>query len=239
MSHRIRAFFVTDLRVSLRDGEQLLLTIGLPVLILVFFSLIDVLPTGTDEPVAFLAPGVLALGLLSVAFVRQAIGLGFDRGFGAIKRLAVTPLRVTEFLTAKALTTAVLFAGQFAVLSVVALALGWRPSPSPVLAVTIVLGLACFSALAMALASRFEGLAALAVANSLYILLLLLSGIVVRLDELPGWLATVVKALPSTAIASLFREQLDGSLGPGWAWVCLAGWTAVGMALAVRTFRWE
>ena len=53
----------TELQLTLRNGEQLLLTLGIPVLLLVFFSLVDVLPTGTVEPVDFLAPGVLALAV--------------------------------------------------------------------------------------------------------------------------------------------------------------------------------
>ncbi len=239
MNPRVRAFYQSDLRVSVRDGEQLLLTLGLPIMLLVFFSLVDVLPTGGAEPVDFLAPGVIALALLSVAFVRLAIGVGFDRGFGAIKRLAITPLRASEFIAAKTLTTITLFAGQLVVLSAVGAALGWRPSLSPFIVASLLGGLVTFSALAFVLASRFEGLASLALANALYVVLLLLSGLVVALEEFPGWLSAAVKVLPSTAVAALIRSNLDGAAGPSWAWIALVLWLVASLTAAVALFRWE
>ena len=64
--------FIAQLRaevtMTMTRGESLLLTIGIPVGLLVFFSLVDVLPTGTKDPVTFLAPGVLAMAVLSTAF---------------------------------------------------------------------------------------------------------------------------------------------------------------------------
>ena len=60
----------TELQLVARNGEQLLLTLGIPVLLLVFFSLVDVLPTDTAEPIDFLAPGVLALAVMSTAIAR-------------------------------------------------------------------------------------------------------------------------------------------------------------------------
>lgn len=235
---RVRALTRTDLRVAARDGEQLLLTLGLPVLLLVFFSTVDLVPTGDGKPVDFLAPGVLALALLSVSFVRLAIGLGFDRGFGAIKRLAVTPLRVSEFLAAKVLSTAALFAVQLVVLVLIALALGWRPGITVAVFGALILGLIAFGAMAFVVASVVEGLTSLAVANALYIVLLLLSGLVFDRDRLPGWLATSVKGLPSTAVAELLREGFAGGTGPSWAWLCLLAWAIGAPVLAIRLFRW-
>lgn len=239
-ARRIRAFARSDLRVAARDGEQLLLTLGLPVLFLVFFSLVDVLPSGDRDAVDFLTPGIVALAVLSVAFVRQAIGLGFDRSFGAIRRFAITPLGVAEFLAAKVTTTLVLAVVQLVVLGAVGLALGWQPSLSPLIVVTVPLGLLAFSALAVVVSSRVEGLLALAVANSLYVILLLLSGLVIDLGSFPGALASAVKVLPSTALAELLRAQLaDGATGPGWAWLCLVAWAVGATTAAVKLFRWE
>ena len=87
---------VIQLRAELRrvagNGEQLLLTLGIPVLLLVFFSLVDVLPTGTKDPVDFLAPGILALATMSTAMVSLGIGTGFERSYHVLKRLGATPL---------------------------------------------------------------------------------------------------------------------------------------------------
>ena len=239
MSRRVRALVSADLAAAVRDGEQLLLTIGIPVLLLVFFSTIDVLPTGTDDPVSFLAPGVFALALMSMAFVRLAIGLGFDRGFGAIRRFAITPLRIGEFLAAKVAETAVLVAAQLLILVAVALALGWDPTIDGAVVGAVALGLVAFVGLAFVLAGVTEGLRALAAANALYIVLLLVSGIVFELDRLPGWLEAIVRWLPSTALAELFRSTLSGSSGPGWAWLTLVVWAVATPVVAIRTFRYH
>ncbi len=236
---RIRRLLVTDLRVAARDGEQLLLTLGLPVLLLVFFSTVDVLPTGSGEPVDFLAPGILALAVLSVSFVRLAIGMGFDRSFGAIRRFAVTPLRPGEYLTAKIAASILFFVGQVLVLGVVALLLGWDPSITLLAVPAVLFGLVAFSALGIALASVVEGLTALALANALYVVLLILSGLIFELERLPDFLRAVVELLPSTALAELLRSTLGGSSGPAWAWLTLAAWTIAAPITALRLFRWD
>lgn len=236
---RVRALTRTEVKVAVRDHEQLLLTLGLPVVLLVFFSQVDLVSTGEGDPVDYLAPGIIALALLSVSFVRLAIAIGFDRSFGAIKRLAVTPLRESEFLASKILSTIVLFAGQLAVLVGVSVALGWRPLISVTVVAALVLGLVAFGGLAFVVASVVEGLTSLAVANALYIVLLLLSGLVFELDQFPGWLATGVKALPSTGLAHLLREGFAGAAGDAWAWITLGTWAVAAPLVGLRLFRWE
>ena len=239
MTSRLLALLRVDLRAAVRDNEQLLLTIGIPAILLVFFSTVDVLPTGEGEPVDFLAPSVLALAVLSMAFVRLSIGLGFDRGFGAIRRFAATPLRVSEFWLAKLAATVILTVGQCVVLGGIALVLGWSPSVHISFLAGLALGITTFVGLAFTVAGLTDGLKALAIANGLYIVLLLVSGIVFELSELPGWLQSVVKWLPSTALAELFRTGLDGSAGPSWAWITLLVWSAASPILAVRFFRYS
>lgn len=236
---RVVALTRTDLLVAARDGEQLLLTLGLPVLLLVFFSTVDVVPTGDGPAVDFLAPGIIALALLSVSFVRLAIALGFDRGFGAIKRLAVTPLRESEFLASKMLSTILLFGAQVVILAGVAIALGWRPSFTATVIASTLLGLVAFCGLAFVVASIVEGLTSLALANALYIVLLLLSGLVFELDRLPGGVVTAVKLLPSTALAALLRSGFAEAATPTWAWFTLGAWAVIAPLLGLRLFRWE
>lgn len=249
---RVMALTRSDLKVAARDGEQLLLTIALPLLFLVFFSQVDVLPTnpntagggavGSTEPIDFVAPGIVVLGLLSVAFVRTAIALGFDRSFGAIKRYAVTPLRVDEFLLAKLAATAAVMVVQLILIVVVAAGLGWRPTVSPAVPALLLLGLVVFLALGITLSSVIDGLTALAVANTLYLLLLLLSGLVFDLGVLPQWLQILANSLPSTALVSLLRNQLAPTLfgSPGSTpWLVLAAWTVTAVAAAWRLFRWH
>ncbi|NDB04278.1 MAG: ATP-binding cassette domain-containing protein, partial [Acidimicrobiia bacterium] len=88
--------------LELRNGEQLLLTLIIPVLLLVFFSTVDVLPTGdVREAIDFLTPGVLALAVMSSAMVSLGIATGFERGYKVLKRLGATPLGRPRWLAAK------------------------------------------------------------------------------------------------------------------------------------------
>ena len=91
----------TELSLMLRNGEQLLLTLGIPVMLLVFFSLVDVLPTDTKNAVDFLAPGVLALAVMSTSMVSLGIGTGLERSYHVLKRLAVTPLGRPRLIAAQ------------------------------------------------------------------------------------------------------------------------------------------
>ncbi len=229
----------TELRVAARDGEQLLLTAGLPVLLLVFFSVVDVLPTGSTDPIDFLVPGIVTLALLSTGFVRLAIGLGFDRSFGALDRYAVSPVGVIDFLGSRALAASMIVAIQLVVLLGLGVALGWRPELHPAVAGVVSLASVGFFALGLFVGSVTEGLRALAVANTLYVVLLLFSGIVFDLSELPDGLSALTRLLPTTATAELLRATTTGSAGEGRYWVVLAAWALAGPALAVRFFRWR
>jgi ABC-2 type transport system permease protein len=226
--------------MTLRNGESLLLTLGIPVGLLVFFSLVDVLPIKGDA-VDFLAPGTLALAVLSTAFANLAIATGFDRSYGVLKRLGTTPLGRPRLVAAKVLTTLVVLALQSVALVVAGLALGWRPDvePLPLLA-AVVLATVAFTGLALLLAGRLPALVNLAAANALFIALLLLSGMVFPLEKLPGGLRSAVRTLPSTALAEALRGALTPDVGiPGRTWPVLVVWAVVAVALAVSFFRWE
>src|SRR4051794_36903793 len=88
----VRQHTTFELAQLLRNGEQLLLTIVIPVLLLVLPSEVDVIDLGTGKRIDFLAPGVLALAVMSTAFTAQAIGTGFERRYGLLKWLGATPL---------------------------------------------------------------------------------------------------------------------------------------------------
>jgi ABC-2 type transport system permease protein len=239
MSAPITVLTRFELRVAARDGEQLLLTAGLPILLLVFFSLVEVLPTGDVDAVDFLVPGVLTVALLSSGFVRLAIALGFDRSFGAIDRYAVSPVRAADFLGSRALAAAVIALIQIVVLFAVGAALGWRPSLHPAFPCVVILALVGFFGLGLTLGSVTDGLASLALANAIYIVLLLLSGVVFALNELPGWLEAVARLLPTTAVSELLRATTGGTAGDRSEWIVLTVWVFLSPILALRTFRWR
>ena len=239
---RLRAQILTEVRLVSRNSEQLLLTLGIPVLLMVFFSLVDVLPTGTEHPVDFLAPGVLALAVMSTSMVSLGIGTGFERMYHVLKRLGATPLGQTRLVVAKIVGVIAVELVQFAVLVPVAYALGWRPAaPNWILGIgAVVLGTMAFAGIGLSLAGRLRGEVNLAAQNGLYLVLLLLGGMVIPIAELPSALRVAARMLPSGALADVLREALSG-LGdrPGQSWTVLAVWAVATPLLARRLFRFD
>ncbi len=232
----------TELRLTLSNSEQLLLTLGIPVMLLVFFSKVDVLPTETARPVDFLAPGVLALAVMSTAMVGLGIATGFERSYQVLKRLGATPLGRIRLLAAKITAVVVVELLQFAVLIPVAYALGWRPQRANwLLAIAaVILGTIAFAGIGTALAGRLRGEVNLAAQNGLYLVLLLLGGMVIPMAKLPGVLRSIAHVLPSGALADVVRDALgSGGVRPGASWVVLTAWAFGAPLVAARLFRWH
>ena len=238
---RMLAQAKAETAMTLRRGESLLLALGIPVLLLVFFSLVDVLPTGTHDPVTFLAPGILALAVMSTAMVSLAIATGFERQYLVLKRLGTTPLGRPALLTAKIVSILVVEVAQTAVLVAVAFALGWHPHGNAGLALlAMLLATVAFAGLGLLMAGTLPALTTLAAANGLYLVLLLLGGMVVPLGKLPGPLRAVSRALPAGALSDAVHGALSRSASvPGRAWLVLAVWAVVAPVAAALTFRWE
>jgi ABC-2 type transport system permease protein len=229
----------TELRLALRHGEQVLLTVLIPIVLLVGLTLLTVVPL--PEPrVATVAPGVLALAVMSTAFTGQAIALGFDRRYGVVRRLAATALPRWLLVAGRLAAVLGVVGVQIVVLGAIATALGWRPAPAGVGwgVLLVLLGCAAFAALGILLGGSLRAEITLAVANLMWFVLLLAGGIVVPLDQLPGPLAAVAAALPSGALAEGLRETLATGRPPALAAVLvLLAWTAAASALAIRTVR--
>lgn len=233
-----------ELRVLLRNGEQLILTMVIPVMLLVLFSLAPLIDVGTTTRVDFLAPGVLALAVMSTAFTGQAIGTGFERRYGVLKRLGTTPLPRIGLLAAKSLAVLAVQALQISVLCGVAVALGWTPQlsvPGILSAVLLVLtATAAFSSLALLLAGTLRAEATLAAANLVYVMLLGLGGVVFPTERLGETIQPVLTALPITALVDGLRATLnEGAALPLGPLLVLLAWAVLGAALASRYFRWD
>lgn len=232
-----------ELRLLLRSGESLLVTVGIPLGLLVFFSIVeDVLPTGGSDAVDFLVPGVLAISVMSTGLVSLAIATAFERKYGVLKLLGGSPLPRAGLLAAKALAVLVVLAAQATlVLVVAAVGLGWEPGGG-VLAVMVALvaGTATFSAIGLLVAGTLRAEGTLAVVNALFLVLLLVSGLAFDADALPGPLAAMGRALPSGALGEALRAALDD---PGRLAVrplgILLSWGALAAVVTSRTFRWE
>lgn len=243
----MRAFLAqlrVELTLTLRNKESLLLTLGIPVGLLVFFSVVDVLPLDDVVPeggkaVDALAPGVLALAILSMSMTGLAIATGFERSYGVLKRLGATPLGRPRLLGAKITGVVAVEAVQAAVLVPVGIALGWRPSIDALpLVGAVVLGTTAFCGLGLWMAGTLRAEVTLALANGLYLVLLLLGGFLIPLETFPDALRTAARLLPSSALGDLVSAGTSGTDAPARAWFVLAGWAVATPVVAARTFSW-
>lgn len=229
-----------ETRLLLRNGEQLLLAVVIPLIVLVgAVSAADRIGLSFDDPtVDVLTPGVLALAVMSTAFTSLAIATGFERRYGVLKRLGTTPLSRSALLAGKVGALLIVELLQFAVLGTTGLLLGWSPDVSVVGVVpAVLLGTAAFAGLGMLVAGTLRAEATLAAANLVY-LLLLAGGAVVLPASAYGGLGDVVEWLPSGALGEAMRAAFDGEV-PALEMAVLAGWAVVGGAAAARWFKWE
>lgn len=246
-----------ELYMTLRRGETLLLTIGIPVIFLVFFSTVHVVSVPARHAVDFFVPGILSLAVMSTALVSLGIASGFERGYGVLKRLQSTPLGRPRLISAKIATVIVVEIVQGAILIPVGVGLGWKPGALALSAhhalgtssglvasldtVALVLLATCgFAGLGLLMAGRLRAEVNLAAANGLYLVLLLLGGMIVPIGTLPGALGTVAKFLPPDALSSGLQAAL-GAQGtvPLHSWVVLGIWAIITPLATMSTFRWE
>jgi len=233
-----------ELRTLLRNGEQLLLTLIIPVILLVVFGSESLISVGRGSRIGFIAPGVLALAVMSTSFTSLAIGTAFERRYGVLKRLGATPLSRGGLIMAKAVTVLAVEAGQIVIIVAVSLLIGWHPVATAVSVVSAVLvlvaGSAAFSGLAMLMAGTLRAEATLAAANLVYLVLLGVGGVVFPLAKFPAPIRPLLRLLPSGAMSDGLRAALRyGSGLPVRDLAVLAGWALAGIVLAARTFRWD
>jgi ABC-2 type transport system permease protein len=229
-----------ELRLMLRNGEQLLLTIIIPTVLLILFASAPI----ADLPkprVDFLVPGVLALAVMSTAFTGQAIGTGFERRYGVLRRLGTTPLPRATLLLAKTISVLCIEVLQVALLCVVGLAYGWSPHGNLAAMVgLLLLGTLAFSSLGLLMAGTLRAEATLAAANLVYLVLLVLGGVAFPLTDFSTGVRHVLELLPISALTDGLRIVLrSGGTVALHDWITLLVWTAVGASAATRWFSWD
>jgi len=230
----------TEIGLQLRRGENLLVMLAVPIGILVFFAEVDEVSTSFVEPVDFLVPGVLALGVMASAMVSLGIATAFERRYGVLKRLGSTPLRRSGLLAAKTATVVALQALQAVAVVATGAVLGWDVPLELVPAILLLLlGTVAFAGLGMLMAGTMRAEATLAVANGAFLALLLLGGIAYPLDDLPGALEAAARVLPAAALAETLRGALTTQAFPVGELAVLAGWAVAAPVAAARWFRWE
>lgn len=227
---------LTETKLALRNGEQVLLTLLIPLALLLGLTLVTAVPMPQPR-IATVAPRMLALAIMSSAFTGQAISLGFDRRYGVLRRLAATALPRWSIVGGRMLAALAVVLIQLILLGCVAALLGWAPyAPGvPAAVLLVVLGTFAFGALGLLLGGSVRAEVVLAVANLVWFVLLLAGGLAVTAS---GALATLVEWLPSGALAEGLHDALSSGGWPGWQPIgVLAGWALVAGGIATRTTR--
>jgi ABC-2 type transport system permease protein len=244
LSRMLAAQTRMELRLSLRNGEQVLLTLLIPLLLTAVLVAEPFIEVDSGRRVDFVVPGVLALAVTSAAFTGLAISTGFERKYGVLKRLGATALPRSVLLLGK--TGAVLCVELLQVLLVggLGLALGWRPTggAGAVLstALLVIAGTAAFAGLGLLMAGALRAEATLAAANLVWFLLLFFGGVLFPLTKFPAGLADVLQFLPTAALSDGLRSVLrDGGGVPVGSLVTLIVWAGIALGAAATTFKWE
>lgn len=230
-----------EARGLLSHGEQLLVSVVLPLLALLGLALTDAPDLGDGPRIDVATAGVLALAVISTAFTGQAILLGFERRYGVLRMLGTTPLGRSGLLLAKALSVLAVLVVQFLVLGVVAAFLGWRPDPAGIPGAVLVAlaGVLAFASLAVLIGGTLRAEGVLALANLLWILLAAAGGVLIPADRYPAPWDSVVGVLPSAALGDGMRTALVSGGFPALEILVLLVWAAAASALAGRLLRWS
>lgn len=230
-----------EFRLLLRNGEQVGLTLVIPLLVLFFFNLPLLYSLGAGPRIAYVVPASIALAVMSASFTGLAIGTGFERKYAVLKRLGATALPRSVLIAGKTLAVLALELVQLVLLSALGLALGWHPHGNPFsVLLLVVLGTFAFGGLALILAGTLRAEVTLAAANLVWLVLLFVGGIAIPLTKYPDGVRDVVQFLPSAALS----DGLAGVLHHGQAFpvrpvLTLLVWAAVALPVAARWFRWE
>ena len=236
-----------ELRLTARRGENVLVTIVIPAAVLLFFASVGIVPGIAGPPVDFLLPGSIALAIIATALVNLGIATAYERSYGVLKRLGGSPLPRWGLILAKMLAVLVVELVQVALLLLLATTvLGWRlPAGASatgaigVGAAALLLGTLAFAGLGLLMAGTLRAEATLAGANGLFLVFLMLGGIVLPVDHLPGPLQAIAAILPAAALADAFRAALDGGGAAGGPLALVAAWGIALAVVAAARFRWE
>ncbi len=230
-----------ELRLLLRNGEQVGLSLIIPLLLEFFFNLPLLYSLGTPRRIDFVVPSVLALAVMSASFTGLAIGTGFERKYAVLKRLGATALPRQVLIAGKTCAVLILQLLQAVLICLFGLALGWHPAGDGGWVVLLLLvGTFAFGGLGLLLAGTVRAEVTLAAANLAWLVLLFAGGIAIPLSRYPGAAADVLRYLPSAALSDGLHQVLQHGGGtPVRALVTLLVWAAVGLPAAARWFRWE
>ncbi len=231
-----------ELLLTLRRGENILVTLIVPVMLLIFFTSLNIVPAVNGSAINFLLPGILAIAIMAAGMVNLGIATAYERYYGVLKRLGSSPLPRSGLILAKVISILILEVVQVLLLVGVAILLyHWQPAGSALLTLlAIALGTVTFAAFGLAMAGALRAELTLAGANALFLVFVFLGGGVLPLERLPGPLAALAELLPATALTQALQATMtNGGSFPGSPMLILTIWAVIMLVVAIRTFKWE
>ncbi|MBX5466943.1 MAG: ABC transporter permease [Firmicutes bacterium] len=155
---------------------------------------------GSVNYLAFMFPGIVAMSVLFTS-VFSAMSIVWDREFGFLKEVLVSPVPRAAIAIGKALGGTTVAVAQGAVILILSPLVGIALEPGRYLAMLGVLALLALAlnGLGILVASRMESMQGFQVVmNFLVMPLFFLSGALYPLRGMPGWLAALMQIDPVT-----------------------------------------
>jgi ABC-2 type transport system permease protein len=226
--------------LNARNSEQALLLVLIPIVILFVLTKTAIIGGENTEVFAAFAT-VVTVSTFAAGFTSLAIATAFERRSETLVFLGTTSLTRVEVVLAKSLGSFLLaiFAGLFTLIA--ALILGWNPTLSTLLLpFWMMLGVVSVSGFAYLLAGTLRAEAVLAIANGIFVLVLMFGGVIFTFSET---ITNVLEFLPPLALKNVIEFSVAPTNGGDTnvikAMCVLIAWGAAGHILASRFFKWR
>lgn len=193
----------------------------------------------------FFLPGLLGMNIMGSSIWSLAFGIVTQRNRKLLKRLAATPMSRLEYLLSFVLSRLVFLGLEIAVLlgfGALVLDVPIRGA-LPTLVLMAFTGAAAFGAIGLLVSSRsrtIEGVSG--VTNLVMMPMWIFSGVFFSSSNFPAVIQPVVQALPLTALVNGLRAIMLQGAGLGTVapqLLLLLGYLVVGLAVALKIFRWQ
>lgn len=238
-------------RAFARNTASAFFIVGFPVMLVlllpVVFGNAEMASRGGVHLTQFLAPVLAVYGAAMAAYTDFSQRVAFARDQGVLKRIHGTPLPVWAFMAgriAAAICVALIALVITMTVGVLAYGVELVPRALPGLVVSVVLGVACFAALGLALAAVAPNAEAVPmIANATLLPLAFFSDIFLIGDNMPRWMEVVGSIFPLKHFANAVADSVNPTV-PGAGFfpdhlVVMALWLGIGVAVALRFWAWE
>ena len=248
----IARLFLNEIRLQQkifwRSREAAGFTFLLPILLFLMLGAIYGNSVISKEHVKgsyFLEAGMIGYGIASTAFGGLAIGTVIRRESGILKRVRATPLPAWVYLGSLLVSTLITYLIEVAIIIGLGRVVFHVPVPGTMLSLlaALALGTVAFAALGLALTGAVRSSdGSSAVVNLVYLPMTFLSGTFFSTQSSPRFLRWIAEVLPLTYFTRIVRNVL---LHGQHVWSDLSAlgivalWGAVGVAIALKVFRWQ